>query len=149
MTYRILAVASGGGHWTQMMRMRPALQGADVVFVTTLPGLESQVKPNTVYITHDASRFDIKPLFKIVRLATRLISQFNPDAIITTGSAPALPFVMIGKLRGKKILWIDSIANSEKLSSSARIAGKMGATVVSQWPEVAKGENVLYWGQVI
>jgi hypothetical protein len=46
-------------------------------------------------------------------------------------------------------LWIDSIANSERLSSSGRLAKKIAHRVVSQWPEVAEREGVACWGAVI
>jgi hypothetical protein len=31
---KILAVSSGGGHWIELLRVRPAFEGADVVYVT-------------------------------------------------------------------------------------------------------------------
>ena len=36
---RIMAVASAGGHWVQLMRLRPAWQDMDVTYVTTDSGL--------------------------------------------------------------------------------------------------------------
>jgi hypothetical protein len=39
MTFRkVLAVASGGGHWVQLQRLRPALESHDLAFVTTDSG---------------------------------------------------------------------------------------------------------------
>ena len=29
---RVLAISSGGGHWIQLLRLRPAFAGADVHF---------------------------------------------------------------------------------------------------------------------
>ena len=34
MKNKILVVASGGGHWIQMLRLRPAFEGLDVAFVS-------------------------------------------------------------------------------------------------------------------
>ncbi len=31
---RVLAVASGGGHWVQLLRLRPAWEGCDVAYAT-------------------------------------------------------------------------------------------------------------------
>ena len=39
MTRRLLAIASSGGHWQQLMRMRPAFAGTEVTYATTLAGL--------------------------------------------------------------------------------------------------------------
>lgn len=38
-TTRVLAVASGGGHWEQLMLLRPTLARYDVRFATTDPGV--------------------------------------------------------------------------------------------------------------
>src|SRR5688572_14021606 len=40
---KILAVASSGGHWTQLLRLRPAFDGCEVVFVTTQSGSRAEV----------------------------------------------------------------------------------------------------------
>jgi hypothetical protein len=60
-----------------------------------------------------------------------------------------LAFILIGRLTGRRMLWIDSIANAEHLTSSGRMARKIGAKVISQWPEVAARERVDYWGGVV
>jgi UDP-N-acetylglucosamine:LPS N-acetylglucosamine transferase len=73
----------------------------------------------------------------------------RPDAIVTTGSAPMLWFLIFGRLIGAKTLWIDSIAQAEKMSSSGRIAKKLATVAVAQWPEVARDEDIEYWGAVL
>jgi hypothetical protein len=50
---------------------------------------------------------------------------------------------------GVRTLWIDSIANSERMSASGRLAKRLAHRVVSQWPEVAEREKVGCWGAVI
>ena len=40
---RILAVASGGGHWEQMAVLAPSFGDAEVVYVTTIEGLAEQL----------------------------------------------------------------------------------------------------------
>ena len=34
---RVLAIASGGGHWVQLQRLRPAFEGCDVAYVSVFP----------------------------------------------------------------------------------------------------------------
>src|SRR4051794_128483 len=40
---RVLAVASGGGHWVQLLRMRPSWEGCDVAYATTHADYEKEV----------------------------------------------------------------------------------------------------------
>lgn len=146
---RLLAVASGGGHWIQLMRMRPAFTGFDVVYVSTLAGYEGMLDGAPIHIVSDSSRFDPRPLIPTLLTAMRIFRKHRPRVVITTGSAPALPFLMLGRLMGCRTLWVDSIANSERLSTSGRIARRLATQVLSQWPDVADKEGVECWGRVV
>ncbi len=97
----------------------------------------------------DASRFDIKSFAPVFFKAVAILVKERPKTLVTTGSAPMLAFVLLARLMGARTLWIDSIANSERLSSSGRLAKKIAHRVVSQWPEVAEREGVACWGAVI
>ena len=146
---RLLAIASGGGHWVQLRRMLPAFEGFDVAFVSTFDHYVTQVAGHRYYVVPHASRFDLKGFFPGAWRALRILMKERPDAIITTGSAPMLIFLMLGRLMGARTLWVDSLANPERMSSSGRIARRLAHQTVSQWPEVAAAEGVRYWGSVL
>ena len=76
-----------------------------------------------------------------------MIRQEKPDAIITTGAAPGLVFLLAGKLLGRKTIWIDSIANVEHLSASGRMASKFVSRTYTQWKDLATGK-IQYAGNV-
>ena len=40
---RVLALSSGGGHWVQLLRLRPAFEGSDVTYATVSRGYEPEV----------------------------------------------------------------------------------------------------------
>lgn len=146
---KLLAVASGGGHWIELLRLRPAFSNFDTVYVSMFENYVHQLNGESYYTIPDCTRFNPHLLFPIFWKALKIIWLEKPAAIITTGSAPALPFVLIGKLIGCKTLWIDSIANAESLTMSGNIAKKFGLKVISQWPDVAEHECVEYWGAII
>ena len=57
---RILAVSSGGGHWVQMLRLRPAFAGAEVHFASVAPSSAAMVapapgRPRTEHVQTDAA----------------------------------------------------------------------------------------------
>lgn len=146
---KILALASGGGHWIQLLRLRPAFAGYNTVFVSMDASYAEQVGDAGFHVVPDASRFDIQAFAPVFLKALRIILAERPVAIVTTGSAPMLAFLVLGRLFNCRTLWIDSIANSERMSSSGRLAKRLAHRVVSQWPEVARDEEVNYWGSVI
>lgn len=146
---RLLAIASGGGHWVQLQRLRPAFAGFDVAYVSMFDSYSATVAGHRYYTVPDASRFDKLAFLKVFARALRIMLKERPRAVVTTGSAPMLSFILLGRLMGARTLWIDSIANSERMSSSGRLARKLAHRTVSQWPEVARAEGVECWGAVI
>ena len=56
--------------------------------------------------------------------------------------------MLFARAIGARTLWIDSIANGEVLSSSARLARRVATTRVTQWPDLAAA-GVAYWGSVL
>jgi UDP-N-acetylglucosamine:LPS N-acetylglucosamine transferase len=146
---RLLAVSSGGGHWVQLLRLRSAFAGWDVSYASTFASQAKDLIGAPIYVVPDSSRFAKSTLPKVGWMALTIVLKVRPKAIVTTGSMPALFFLLAGRLIGSKTLWIDSIANSGRLSTSGRMARHIAHQVVSQWPDVAKAEGVDYWGSVL
>ncbi len=145
----LLAVASGGGHWVQLLRLRPAFAGWNVSYVSTFADQASEMTEADIYFVPDTSRFRKSKLVQVAWLALIIVLKTRPRAIITTGSAPGLFFLVAGRLIGAKTLWVDSIANSTRLSSSGRLARRLAHCTISQWPDVARAEGVQCWGSVL
>ncbi|MEG8058557.1 hypothetical protein QP150_19520 [Sphingomonas sp. 22L2VL55-3] len=138
-----------GGHWIELLRLRPAFAGFDVVYISTFENYASVVPESRFHAVPDASRFSVAAFLPIVARAFRIIRDEKPSAIITTGSAPMLPFVLLGRLLGVKSLWIDSISSTEHLSMSGHIAKYIATKVIAQWPALAAEQGIDYWGKVI
>jgi UDP-N-acetylglucosamine:LPS N-acetylglucosamine transferase len=79
-----------------------------------------------------------------------LMHRFRPDAVITTGAAPGYVALRLAKLRGCRTVWLDSIANAEEISMSARLARPHADLWLTQWKELAaKTPGLQYWGRVL
>jgi len=145
----VLAVASGGGHWVQLLRVRPALAGQRVVFVTVDPAYEADLDGEEFHVVPDATRWDkLKMIWLIVRL-TALLVRLRPRVILTTGAAPGYLALAIGRRLGARTVWLDSIANVDELSLSGRKAGRVADLWLTQWPELARPEGPHYRGAVL
>ncbi|MEY4695710.1 MAG: hypothetical protein RIT14_138 [Pseudomonadota bacterium] len=146
---RVLAVASGGGHWVQMLRLIPAFDGAKVHFATTDSTAAVIISPAPLHVFPDANKD--RPL-RLAGLALRMAAIFlrvRPDVVISTGAAGGLVAIAMGRLCGARCLFIDSIANAETLSLSARLARHIAHRTFSQWPGVARHHGAEYHGAVI
>ncbi len=150
MTKRILAVASGGGHWADLCRLYPAFDGLDVAFVSVHANYARQVGAHRFHVIRDGSRQDRLGLLLVVPQLLRIILKERPTVVITTGSAPALVAVALAKLLLRaKTIWIDSIANAEEISMSGFLARHVADVWLTQWPDLQTERGPTYWGSVL
>lgn len=144
----ILAVASGGGHWVQLLRLRPAFEGHRVVYVSTNPGYQDDVDAK-LYAVTDANMWDKVKLMKMFAEVAWLMVRIRPDVVVTTGAAPGFAAILFAKMVGAKTLWIDSIANSEELSNSGKKVKPLATAWVTQWQHLSKPDGPEHWGAVL
>lgn len=146
---RVLAIASGGGHWVQLLRLRPAFEGCDVSFATVHADSAADLAPGARLFTfRDASRKDWWNFFAAGLQIAGIVLRVRPHVVVTTGAMPPLAALILGRLIGARTLWVDSVANSEELSGSGRIARRFAHQVVTQWPQLATSETPC-WGSVL
>lgn len=147
---RILAIASGGGHWVELQRLTPAFEDLDVVYASVYPEYADDVPGHRFYSFRDVSRWDQFGFIVLAIQLLRLLLIERPKIVITTGSLPCCIALMLAKyLLGAKTMWIDSIANVQQLSSSGRLAGKFVDVWLTQWPGLAREDGPHHWGAVI
>lgn len=144
----VLAVASGGGHWQQLMLVARAFEDCELRYATTMAGLAPEDGAEVVTI-RDFNRSNPLRMILAAGQLFRLCRQTRPSIVITTGAAPGLLALVIGKLFGARTIWIDSVANSEKLSMSGKIAGWICDLWITQWPHLAKGRRLRYFGRLL
>lgn len=147
--HKILAVASQGGHWTQLCRIAEALeQSYEITYLSTIDMSATLSSGAEVLTVPDFSRWDAWKLVPTLWRTWRIVGKVKPRAIITTGAAPGLMAILVGRLRGIRTLWIDSIANAEQLSGSGKLARRMAHRIFTQWPHLAD-ERVEYHGNAL
>ena len=146
---RVIAVASAGGHFNQLMLLRPGFEGQDVHFMTTRPGLAAQFGALPASQVPDCNaKTPFRALLCIAVTAWRIL-RIRPEAIVTTGALPGVIALAFGRAVGARTLWVDSVANAEELSASGRLARRIAHRTLSQWPAVARAEGVEYAGSVL
>lgn len=155
---KVMAVASGGGHWVQLNRLAPAWDGCDVHFVTTTADQEAGVRARAaargqpapvVHRCTDANRWQKLRLLRQMIEVALLTLKIRPDVVITTGAAPGYWAIRFGRLLGARTCWIDSIANAHELSLSGARAGPHADLFLTQWPELARPGGPEYRGAVL
>ncbi len=147
---KVLAVSSGGGHWVQLLRLRPAFEGWDVVFATVRKSYRSDLEPHARFRSFpDASMWQKHRLVFCALSVLWIILAERPDVVVSTGAAPGYFAVRFGAMLGARTVWIDSVANAEQLSLSGREAGKHVDHWITQWPHLASENGPFYHGSVL
>ena len=146
---KILAVSSGGGHWVQLLRLRPAFKNHTVSYVTTIEGNKETVPDNPCYIVKDASRWSKFGLLVMLIQIMVIMARVRPDVVITTGAAPGFFAIRIGKLLGARSIWVDSMANVDELSLSGQLVGKHSDLWLTQWKALERKDGPFYKGGVL
>ncbi len=145
---KVIAIASVGGHWIQLLRIvKPLEKEFDIIYISTHKKCSRLVEGHIFYCIRDFSRWDFYKLVPEFFRILNILHKEKPDVVITTGAAPGLICLLAAKLCVTKTVWIDSIANVEHLSFSGRIAIKFAQRVYTQWHEL-ETEKVRYVGNI-
>src|SRR5262245_13011805 len=99
-----------------MLRLEPVFAQYEVVFATVDQGYAFELADRKLLTINDATRWNKVGLLRLAFKLLRIIIVERPDAIISTGAAPGFLALRIGRLLGAKTIWLDSIANAERLS---------------------------------
>ena len=128
----------------------PAFDDLNIFYVSLDPSYATDVPGCTYYTVRDVSRRARLGFLILFFQLARILFKERPSLVITTGSAPALLALALAKvfLRSKTI-WIDSIANAERMSSSGNMARHVADIWLTQWEHLSQPEGPTYWGAVL
>jgi UDP-N-acetylglucosamine:LPS N-acetylglucosamine transferase len=146
---RIMAISSGGGHWIQLLRLRPAFEGHQVVFVTVDDSYHEDVPGSRFRVIPDATRWSkVALLYSAIRILWALLLE-RPDVIVSTGAAPGFLALRLGRYLGARTVWLDSIANADELSLSGQKIGRYADLWLTQWSHLDTKDGPFYKGSVL
>lgn len=134
----------------QMLALEPAWRGCECTWVTLhAADSDALLAGRAVRYGHGPTNRSIKNLIRNVLFAWRTVRQVRPDAILSTGAALAVPFFVIGKLLGRRLVYVESLTRSDSLSLSGRLVYPMSDTFLVQWPQAATKPRMAYRGSVL
>lgn len=146
----VLAIASGGGHWTQLLRLRPAFDGFDTVFVSTIADHADLVPGCRFYRVPEASRWErLRAVWCALSVLVVLI-RVRPDVVVSTGALPGFFGVCFAKLLlRRRTIWVDSVANADEMSLSGQKAERWSDLCLTQWERVSLPDGPEFVGSVL
>src|SRR5699024_3021031 len=112
---RVMFISSVGGHLTQLLELKSLFKDYNYVLVTEKTEVTKDMKKkyNMNYLLYGSREYLLSYIFKFsfnVLKSFYLFFKYRPNVIVTTGAHTAVPMCYIGRLFGKKIIFIESYA---------------------------------------
>lgn len=146
---RVLGVASGGGHWVELLRLAPAFEHHDLALATVDRAYRSQAGAARFYTVRDVTRWDKLRWAQTLAQLVWILARERPDVVVSTGALPGYFGLRIAKWLGARTIWVDSIANVDELSLSGQKAGRHADLWLTQWPHLATSGGPQFRGTVL
>jgi beta-1,4-N-acetylglucosaminyltransferase len=143
---RVLLVCSPGGHLQQMLALREAWEGMERAWVTLAgPDVDNLLADERVTIAHGPTNRSPAKMLRNLPVAWRLLRRERPDAILSTGAGLAVPFFLVGRLLGIRLVYVESVTRTETLSLSGRLVYPLADRFFAQWPAAAGRRRRAEW----
>ena len=134
---QVLLVCSSGGHLLQLLRLKDAWESFTRLWVT-LDGPDARwlLRDEQVVYAHGPTFRNARNFLRNIVVAWRTIGVARPKVVLTTGAALAVPFAWIGRLRGVRVVYVESLTRVTTPSLSCRLAEPAASRLYVQWPDM-------------
>jgi beta-1,4-N-acetylglucosaminyltransferase len=147
---KLLLVCSPGGHLQEMVALEPAFRGLTRTWVTTPKAdVEAQLAQEEYRLAHGPTNRNVPNLLRNFVVAWRILRTEDPDVVLSTGAALAIPFFVLGKLQGRRLVYVESLARVEALSLTGRLLYPIADQFFVQSPRLARLRRARYEGSVL
>jgi len=138
---KLLFAASSGGHFEQIMMLKPLMERYESVLLTERTDYGTgDTGIRTIYIPQ-INRKEFTFIFKFIANAFRAIKIYHkekPDIMITTGVLAIIPMALIMKLHRRKLVYIESFAKVTSKTLSGKLLYKFADQFYVQWESMLK-----------
>ena len=147
---RALLVCSPGGHLFQMLCLEGAWSEMERTWVTLeAPDTAHLLEHEDVVLARGPTNRSVRALLANIRLAWRVVRRERPDAILSTGAALAFPFFLAGKLTGARLIYVESLTRTSRLSLTGRLVYPLADAFFVQWPAADTRARTRYAGNLL
>lgn len=136
---KIVFAASSGGHFEQLMMLKPLMEKYDSFVLTEKTGYSVGKQDVNVVYLKQINRKEPLFLFKLIAntiTSFRIYLKEKPDVMITTGVLAIIPFALIMKLFKKKLIYIESFAKVTSKTLSGKLLYNYADQFYVQWEEM-------------
>ena len=149
---KVCFAASSGGHFEQITMLKPLMNKYSSCVVTEKTQYRTEIKGQKMYYLHQVNRKEKLCLFWLIFNSIKsfgIIVKEKPDVIISTGVLAMIPLCLLGKMFGKKLIYIESFAKISSPTETGKFMYKYADQFYVQWESMLKFyPNAIYKGGI-
>ena len=148
---KLCFICSSGGHLAELLPVGKRLGKKHDHFWITFrnPMTNNTLKGEKYYLVHDPIRNPVIFL-KLVFHSLLLFLKERPDVVVTTGAGMAVPFSILAKMFGSRLIFIESFCRTDGPSLSGRALYRFSDKFYVQWEQNLQhyGNKAEYFGGI-
>lgn len=136
---KVVFISSTGGHLNELMQLKPLMKKYNSYIITEKTKSNLSLKDkfdNVYYLVYGTKKnlftYFFKFAFNILK-SLILFIKIKPDVIVTTGTHTAVPMCYIAKLFKRKVIFIETFANSKTKTVAGKLVYPIADTFIVQW----------------
>ena len=147
---KVCFAASCGGHLEELLMLRPLMDRYDSFIVTEKAAYEVAIEGIRYYYLMQVNRREWSCFPRLIVNSFRslwLCLKERPDVIVCTGVLATIPLCLLGKLFGKKLIYIETFAKVRTPTLTGRFLYRFADRFYIHWPELqAYYPKAIYYG---
>ena len=149
--HKVCFASSSGGHFEQLLMLKPLMDVYDSFIVTEKTDYDVDIAKRVFYLKQvNRHERNFLPLMFVNFLKScRIVFREKPDVIITTGVLAIIPLCLVVKIRGGKVVYIESFAKVNSPTLTGKLIYKFADQFYVQWESMKKFyPNAIYLGGI-
>lgn len=133
---KICFAASSGGHYEQLMMLKPLMEEYESFVVTEKTKYNAKAKGEKTYYLTQVNRkeknFFIGMMSNFFN-SLKIYMKEKPDVVICTGVLAMIPMCIIAKICRKRLIYIESFAKVTTATQTGKLLYKFADQFYVQW----------------
>ena len=136
---KICFAASSGGHFEQLLMLRPLMEKYDSFILTEKTQYQASVPGEKMYLMKKVipiDRFYVPWTIVNILHSLLIFLKEQPDVVISTGVFVTVPMCVFAKLFGRKVIYIESFAKVTSPTKTGRFLYRIADRFYVQWEQM-------------
>lgn len=135
-TKKICFAASSGGHYEQILMLKPLMEKYDSFIVTEKTFYNTEIHNERMYYLMQVNRKEKSFIPRMIAnsfISLKIFAVEKPDIVISTGVLAIIPLCLIAKICRKRLIFIESFAKVTTATETGKLMYKFADRFYVQW----------------